>query len=131
MKNYYYNLGDRMFEFDATGDFPQIDTVKIGINIDYSYRIKEDGILHVKNYKGDITDYEVKKNDVVLLMYSNTRDYRDRQIIVIRDNQFNDYFNTLDETDEKVRQERENTTECINNCDSCCDECNCCEKVSL
>lgn len=122
MKNYYYNMNDRMFEFDSTGDFPQVEYVRTGINIDYSYRIKEDGILRVKDYNDNITEYEVKKNDVVFLMYSNTDNYRDKSIIIIRDKQFEDYFKRLDETKEAMEKNS------ISNCD--CDGCCCCEKVS-
>ena len=120
MKNYYYNIGDRMFEFDVNNDFPKIDAVKQGINIDYVYRIKEDGILHVKNYKDEITDYEVKKNNIVFLMYSNTDSYRNKVVIIIRDKQFEDYFTVLDETNEKMNQS-------IGECNTQCD----CGKISM
>lgn len=119
MKNYYYNMKDRIFELDSTSDFPQIEYIRAGINIVHSYRIKEDGILRVKDYNDNITEYEVKKNDVLFLMYPNTDNYRDRSIIIIRDKQFEDYFKRLDETREAMEKNN------ISNCD--CNEC-CCEK---
>lgn len=119
MKNYYYNIGDRMFELDNNGDFPQIDYVNSGINIDYSYRIKEDGLLRVKDYFGKITEYEVKENDIVFLMYSNTKDYQDKQIIILHDERFVEYFKGLDELIEERKSELKN---CCNDCE-CCDSC--------
>ena len=108
MKNYYYDMDNRMFELDNNGDFPQIDYVNSGINIDYSYRIKEDGLLRVKDHFGKITEYEVKENAIVFVMYSNTKDYQDKQIIILHDERFVEYFKGLDEL--------------INDCE-CCDGC--------
>ena len=119
MKNYYYDMGNRMFELDNNGDFPQIDYVNSGINIDYSYRIKEDGLLRVKDYFGKITEYEVKENDIVFLMYSNTKDYQDKQIIILHDERFVEYFKGLDELIKERKSELKN---CGNDC-KCCDSC--------
>lgn len=119
MKNYYYDMGNRMFELDNNGDFPQIDYVNSGINIDYSYRIKEDGLLRVKDYFGKITEYEVKENDIVFVMYSNTKDYQDKQIIILHDEQFAEYFKGLDELIKERESELKN---CCNDCE-CCDGC--------
>lgn len=121
MKNYYYNMGDRIFEFVSTGDFPQVEYIRTGTNINSSYRIKEDGILRVKDYNDNVTKYEVKENDVVFVMYSNTDDYLDKSIIIIRDKQFEDYFKRLDETREAMKKNS------ISDCG--CNE-DCCEKVS-
>lgn len=120
MKNYYYNMGDRMFELDNNGDFPRIDYVKPGINIDYSYRIKEDGLLRVKDHFGKITEYKVKENDIVFLMYSNTKVYQDKQIIILHDERFVEYFKGLDELLEEERKSELNN--CCNDCE-CCDSC--------
>lgn len=119
MKNYYYDMGNRMFELDNNGDFPQIDYINSGINIDYSYRIKEDGLLRVKDYFGKITEYEVKENDIVFVMYSNTKNYQDKQIIILHDERFVEYFKGLDELIEERKSELKN---CYNDCE-CCDGC--------
>lgn len=109
MKNYYYNINSSpLFEYDVVDNFPQINNVRSGINIDYSYRIKESGKLHVKDMNGIITEYDVKENDIVFLMYSNTENYHEKKIIIIRDDRFDEYFRDLDKRD-KEREKRMNT----------------------
>lgn len=121
MKNYYYNIGDHIFALDATGDFPQVEHIRSGINIDYSYRIEEDGILRVRDKDNNITEHEVKKNDIVFVMYSNTDDYRDKQIIIIHDDRFSEYFTKLDERDEKRMKEMSEPCSRISECTDCCE----------
>lgn len=121
MKNYYYNINNGMYEINTNTDFPEVDHIRSGINIDYSYRIKEDGILKVKDYNNNITEYEVKKNDIIFLMYSNTEDYKNKQIIIIRDNKFDEYFKGLDEFNERREKEMTENKSCICNCNDCCE----------
>ena len=110
-----------MYEINTNTDFPEVDHIRSGINIDYSYRIKEDGILKVKDYNNNITEYEVKKNDIIFLMYSNTEDYKNKQIIIIRDNKFDEYFKGLDEFNERREKEMTENKSCICNCNDCCE----------
>lgn len=124
MRKYYYNAGERMFSIDLEGDFPQVDSIETGTNIDRTYRIREDGILKVKDSKGNITEYEVKENDVLLIMYSNTDDWYNRQIIVLHDDRFVKYFKDLD----KFHAEKEKMK---NNGSDVCGCNDCCRKISM
>lgn len=119
MKN-YYSIGENIFSFDTVDNFPQVTYIRTGINIDYSYRIEEDGILKIKDKDNNITKHEVKKNDVVFVMYSNTEDYRDKQIIIIHDDRFGEYFTKLDERDEKRVKEMSESCSGISECNDCC-----------
>lgn len=116
MRNYYYNAGESMFSIDLEGDFPQVDRTETGTNIDRIYRIREDGILKAKDSKGNITEYEVKENDVLLIMYSNTDDWYNRQIIIIRDDRFVKYFEDLDKFKEKMKNDDSDVCECNRCC---------------
>lgn len=120
MKNYYYSIGENIFSFDTVDNFPQVTHIRTGINIDYSYRIGEDGILKIKDKDNNITEHEVKKNDVIFVMYSNTEDYRDKQIIIIHDDRFGEYFTKLDERDEKRVKEMSESCPRISGCTDCC-----------
>lgn len=136
MKNYYYSVGERLFSVNTEKDFPEIDNNIARANIDYSYRIKEDGVLKVKDRNGNITEHEVKENDVVFVMYSNTDDWYNRTIIILRDDRFIEYYKGLDKYQEEERIKRESPMECVQAykaqcCDDCCNTEICCEKSSL
>lgn len=136
MKNYYYNIGERLFSVDIEENFPTIDSNIDRANIDYSYRIKEDGILKVKDEDGNIIEYEVKENDVIFIMYSNTDNWYNKKIIIVRDERFNEYYKDLDKHHEEERIKRESPMECVQVykaqcCDDCCNTEICCEKSSL
>lgn len=120
MKNYYYIAGERVFSVDSDGEFPKIDNNLDRAKIDHSYRIKEDGVLKVKDHKGNIVEYEVKENDVLFIMYSNTGDWYNRQIIIVRDDRFIKYFKDLDEFTAKQEEIRNNGSD-ICGCNDCCE----------
>ena len=99
MRKYFFKR-NTLFSFNEN-DLYDADIVYGGISIDYAYRIPEDGVLIVKKDNGTKEEYDVSKDDVVFAMYSLTDNYEDRQIIIIRDQQFIDYFKLMDEKEER------------------------------
>lgn len=103
MRKYFFKR-NTLFSFNEN-DLYDADMVYSGIGIDYTYRIPEDGVLVVKKSNGTKEEYSVSKDDVVFVMYSLTNNYDDKQIIIIGDQQFIDYFKLGDEREEKRKAE--------------------------
>lgn len=83
-------------------------------NIDWIYRIPEDGIL-VYN---DSTE-EVKEGDIVFKMYDVEDKYSsDRELIVIKDKKLIDYYSRLYQ--HLLSKKKENACDCENECEECC-----------
>ena len=101
MKKYFFKKSTLFSLSSNENDLYDADIVYSGINLDYAYRIPEDGVLVVKKDNGTKEEYSVSKDDVVFAMYSLTDNYEDRQIIIIRDQRFIDYFKLMDEKEER------------------------------
>lgn len=88
--------------------------------IDYSYRIPEDGLFTVTKHDGKEESFEVKKNDLVLRLYSIGKEYYNKEYIVINDPKLKDYYDRYDE----YEQERigEEMAQCANKADNCIKE---------
>lgn len=88
--------------------------------IDYSYRIPEDGLFTVTKHDGKEESFEVKKNDLVLRLYSIGKEYYNKEYIVINDPKLKDYYDRYDEYEqERIREERK---ECEGRADNCIKE---------
>lgn len=120
MKNYYYNGGGNLYELQNNGEFPEVNRLSSGLNVDYSYRIVDDGFLHIKDRTGVVTTYEVRHNDIVLIMYSNTSDYKDRSVIIIHDDELSRYYDILDDLNKNRNKLSDNVA---------CENCATCEKA--
>lgn len=75
-------------------DFEKEEFESIGYfgNIDYHYIIPEDGILEITDKNGNKKSIEVKQYDLVLKLYSTTKDYDDKEYIVISNPELKDYY---------------------------------------
>lgn len=83
-------------------------------NIDWVYRIPENGVLVYK----DGTEEEVKAGDIVFKMYSATDKYsHDRELIIIKDEKLIDYYSRLYQ--HLLSKKKENDCSCENACEEC------------
>lgn len=98
--------------------------------IDYAYTIDEDGVFEVQDREGNIIEsFEVKKNDIVLRMYSNNDNYEDKVYIRLSNDQFTKYFEDYAEYREKLKKESEERK--LKSCNSTDCECKCaCESAN-
>ena len=69
----------------------KFNTVEYFNRIDYVYIVDEDGELIVTTKDGEKT-YTVHSGDIVLRMYSLSKNYRDKEFIVIHSGELNDYI---------------------------------------
>lgn len=84
-------------------------------NIDWVYRIPENGVLIYK----DGTEKEVKAGDIVFKMYSTTdKRSHDRELIIIKDEKLIDYYCRLYQN--LLSKKKENDCDCEDVCEECC-----------
>lgn len=77
-------------------------------SIDYSYFIEEDGVFIVLDEDGnELESFEVKANDVVLKMYSYTKNWKEKIYIKITDPALLAYYDNLREYCKSVEKETE------------------------
>lgn len=107
--------------------FDQVDYHSL---IDYAYTIDEDGVFEVQDREGNVIEsFEVKKNDIVLRMYSNNGNYEDKVYIRLSNDQFTKYFEDYNEYREKLKKESEERK--LKSCNSTDCECKCaCEPAN-
>lgn len=113
----YYGLDQvsSLFKLDTEKD--TVNTTNyIKSNIDWVYRIPEDGFL----IKEDGSKIEVKANNIVLKMYPvNHRYIGSKEYIVVEDKGIVDYYSRYLEYKEKLKEE-ENSCKCpCELCDNC------------
>lgn len=106
-------------DFDSK-KFDRLDSHNCSNRLDYSYRIPEDGVLTVTKYNGEEESFEVKKNDLVLRMYTSGKEYYDKEYIVISDPRLKDYYTRFDAYEqERIGKEM---AECANRAEDCIKE---------
>ena len=115
MKNYIYTKSSTLVAFDAENhnDFATVSHVYS--NTDYMYLISEDGVFHFDNE----TKYDVKKGDVVYIMYpiNCSKKGYEREVIIVSDEKLYDYYSRY--------QAKENEDEYCPDSPCCC-KCKCC-----
>lgn len=120
IKYYVLDQVSSLFKLDTEKD--TVNTIDyIRSNIDWIYRIPEDGFL----IKEDGSKIEVKANDVVLKMYAPSKHYSDpKEYIVVKDKGIIDYYFRYLEYIEKLKEERNSCkVSCErNDCDACSDD---------
>nr|UVY62959.1 MAG: hypothetical protein [Bacteriophage sp.] len=92
-----YILGKRNTTIKLNTDTLDVDYVEISYDIDRVWFIEEDGVLVRKN-----KEYEVKKGDIVLLMY-RIGDEEKGDIIIINNDDLSNYYERKKEYLEKER----------------------------
>lgn len=126
-KNLYYLDGNNFYTIHYSEEFPGYERIPSGINIDYCYRVPEDCILFVKQKDGSVTRLELEKDDVLFVLYSNTKDYSERKYVVISNEEFKEYFSVLDKTNEERMSKMTLKSEpCCDGCTDCCCPCESC-----
>lgn len=110
-----YILGKRNTTIKLNTDTLDVDYVEISYDIDRMWFIEEDGVLVRKN-----KEYEVKKGDIVLLMYRIGGEEKG-DIIIINNDDLSNYYERKKEYLEKERNRI--SEEKI--CDSCEPTCEC------
>lgn len=87
----------------------KFDTLKYNsASIDYSYFIEEDGMFIVLDEDGnELESFEVKANDIVLKMYSYTKNWKEKIYIKITDPALLAYYDNLREYRKSVEKETE------------------------
>ena len=110
-----YILNKRNIIIKLNTDTLDVDFVENSYNIDRVWFIEEDGIFVREN-----KEYEVKKGDIVLLMYRIEGGGKG-EIIIINNNDLSNYYERKKEYLEKDRNR--NSGEKI--CDSCEPVCEC------
>lgn len=114
IKYYSINRLSNLIKIDNESNI--LDGVEyITSNIDWVYRIPENGVLILK----DGTEEEVKAGDIVFKMYNATDKYsHDRELIIIKDEKLIDYYSRLYQ--HLLSKKKENTCDCDNVCEECC-----------
>lgn len=84
-----YNQGS-LHKFNT--DNNDFDIVRSEYCVDYSFLIPEDGELIVVDKNNNKTTRKVQKGDLVLKMYSNTNDSRDREYLIINTSETAEYI---------------------------------------
>lgn len=110
-----YILGKRNTTIKLNTDTLDVDYVEISYDIDRMWFIEEDGVLVRKN-----KEYEVKKGDIVLLMYRIGGEEKG-DIIIINNDDLSNYYERKKEYLEKER----NRISKEKICDSCEPACEC------
>lgn len=110
-----YILDKRNTTIKLNTDTLDVDYVEISYDIDRMWFIEEDGVLVRKN-----KEYEVKKGDIVLLMYRIGGEEKG-DIIIINNDDLSNYYERKKEYLEKKR----NRISKEKICDSCEPTCEC------
>lgn len=110
-----YILGKRNTTIKLNTDTLDVDYVEISYDIDRMWFIEEDGVFVRKN-----KEYEVKKGDIVLLMYRIGGEEKG-DIIIINNDDLSNYYERKKEYIEKER----NRISKEKICDSCEPTCEC------
>lgn len=110
-----YILGKRNTTIKLNTDTLDVDYVETLYDIDRMWFIEEDGVLVRKN-----KEYEVKKGDIVLLMYRIGGEEKG-DIIIINNDDLSNYYERKKEYLEKER----NRISKEKMCDSCEPTCEC------
>ncbi len=97
-------------------DDNDLDIVNSDYCIDYSFWIPEDGELIIIDKNNNRTTRKVQKGDLVLKMYSNTNDSRDREYFVVNASETAKYISKRIEYMER-RNRVESEHEACGNCD--------------
>lgn len=116
MKNYIYTKSSTLIAFDSENINAFITVPGVYGNLDYMYLIHEDGIFHFDNEN----KYDVKKGDIVYIMYPVNRNKRgyDREVIVVSNEKLYDYYLRM-----QVKEQEEEKTICCDPCKCSCTPC--------
>lgn len=109
-----YILDKRNTTIKLNTDTLDVDYVEISYDIDRMWFIEEDGVLVRKN-----KEYEVKKGDIVLLMY-RIRGEEKGDIIIINNDDLSNYYERKKEYLEKERN-RISKEKICDNCEPTCE----------
>lgn len=113
MNKYILDKGNTVIKLNT--DTLDVDCVKTSYDIDRVWFIEEDGVLVREN-----KEYEVKKGDIVLLMYRIGGEKKE-DLIIINNDDLSNYYERKKEYLEKERNR--NSEKKI--CDSCEPACEC------
>ena len=113
MNRYILGKGNTILKLNT--DTLDVDCVETSYDIDRTWFIEEDGVLVRKN-----KEYEVKKGDIVLLMYRIGCEKKEDPIIINND----DLSNYYERKKEYLEKERNRNSE-KKICDSCEPACEC------
>lgn len=105
-------------DFDSK-KFERIDSYNNSGRIDRSYRIPEDGLFTIIKNNGEEESFEVKKDDIVLRMYSTTEEYLDKEYIVIDNPLLKDYYIRYDTFEQERTGKDKDMVECVNRSEIC------------
>lgn len=121
MKKYIIKPGIRgMFSVDKeNGDLDIVDY--LGTDIDWVYRVPEDGTLKIQLRNNEINTYDVKEGDIVILFY--LEEYTKNPIVIITNKEWRENI----EAKEAYRKEQE--LKRANNDSPCC-KCDCCKRTA-
>ena len=108
-----YILSKRNTIIKLNTDTLDVDFVENSYDIDRVWFIKEDGIFVREN-----KEYEVKKGDIVLIMY-RIGDGGKEEIIIINNNDLSNYYERKNEYLEKERN-RISEEKICNSCEPAC-----------
>lgn len=112
MKEYYISDNGNIM-FDVNFEDKTVDEVRAEFLIDYSFIIPEDGAVHIKNKDNDSTEeIKVKKNNLLLRLYSNSANASNRKYIVVDSEEMCQYIEQYN----KFRAEK-----VLSDCVPCCD----------
>lgn len=110
MKNYIYTKSSALVGIDTENPTNFIAVNNIYGNTDWMYLIDEDGTL----VYDEQTKYDVKKGDIVFIMYpvtSISKGY-EREVIIVSDEKLYDYY--------KRYTKREESEQCCDGCPCKC-----------
>lgn len=108
-----YILGRRNTTIKLNTDTLDVDYLETLYDIDRMYFIEEDGIFVREN-----EEYEVKKGNIVLLMYRIGGEEKG-EIIIINNNDLSNYYERKKEVLEKERNRVSKEKVCTG-CEPCC-----------
>lgn len=112
MNKYILSKGNTTIKLNT--DTLDVDYLEALYDINRMYFIEEDGIFVREN-----KEYEVKKDDIVLLMYRIGGEEKG-DIIIINNNDLSNYYERKKEYIEKERN-RVSKEKVHTSCDSCCE----------
>ena len=112
MNKYILSKGNTTIKLNT--DTLDVDYLEAFYDINRMYFIEEDGIFVREN-----KEYEVKKGDIVLLMYRIGGEEKG-DIIIINNNDLSNYYERKKEYIEKERN-RVSKEKVYTSCDSCCE----------
>lgn len=118
MKKYIIKPGIRgMFSVDKeNGDVDIVDY--LGTDIDWVYRVPEDGTLKIQLRNNEINTYDVKEGDIVILFY--LEEYTKNPIVIITNKEWRENIEAKEAYRKEQELKRANTDAPCCNCECKC-----------